>query len=194
MPDAIDLIYKGGGRFVTGTKTAWGIVERTFVADERVRAKITRRRSIRQNNLFHAACQRAFDNQQAGEKFGDWQELRDYLLVRVGWVEVERIDFPALPGSKRQQAGIMGPFVARLAEEKRRRHRTVVVSIDPKATPMQVVFKYPKSFAFEKCDSEEAGEIVNKAFHIICTEIVPGVTVEELMTMARGDTKRRAAA
>ena len=183
MPD-LNLIFKGDGKFITGSKADLALAGKAFAVDERVRGKITKRRSTRQNSYFHAIAQRAFDNQQAGPEFDGWEELRDYLLVKAGWIEVERLDFPDIGGNKRDQVHTMAPFVARFAEEKRRRHRTVVVSIDTKA--LQIVIKYPKSFAFEKCDSEEAGEIVDSAINTICTELIPGTDPEELRYMAKG--------
>lgn len=187
MPEVV-LIFDGNGRFHTGSKGDLHLCNERFEPGERVRAKITKKRSTRQNGFFHALIHQGFVNQQAGPEFEDEDQMKGWILLKAGWSTEERIGFPPdLPGSKKQRVQWMVPFVADLASRQRARHGSVAVAIDPNSE--EIVFRYPRSTNFEKCDAEEFGKIVDKAVDLICTVIVPGTSPEELRTMAKGNSR-----
>jgi len=178
------LIHDGGGRFHAASKIDHHNIMQRFPVGDRVRAKLTAPRSLKQNNWFHCIVQTAFNNQQGGPEFADWKALRSYLLIQAGWFDEWSAPWVVVGGRKAYKFNIMRPVIEALAAGMRRRADYTVVIADTKRE--LIVFRVARSFSFESCpDPEEATRIIDHAIGTICQEIIPGVSEEELRTMSK---------
>jgi hypothetical protein len=177
------LKYEGGGRFQTAHRLDFDLAEGEFEKGAMLRAKVMRPRSIRANNLFHALCEAAYENQRSGPSLTSWRALKDWLLVEAGHVT-----------EKRQKVGPMSKrdmMMARaLVMAMRGEHDYVGLAYDPKRG--EFVVRTPASTA--KLGQEQFGELLDKVLAIICTEIMPGMDPESILNEARGRTREPVAA
>jgi hypothetical protein len=164
------LTYEGNGAFRVATKLDFDLASQEFDQGDRVRAQITKPRSIRQNAYFHALVQAAFDNQRGGPQVETWEHLKSWLLIHAGWCEEYRF--------KR------GSLSKEVAEVLRRKFDFVDFTVVERTG--EIIMRFAKSISFKACPPEKMSEIMDKAVAIICTEIVPGMDPETIFNMARG--------
>ncbi len=167
MPLELRLEYCGEGKFRTATRLDWDLCQKELASRRQVFARISKPRSARQNAMFHAMIQDAFLNQRAGPQFPTWEHLKGWLLIQAGHCEVMRFDPEA-----------MTPAVAA-------RLRHTFTGVDFTADRSSIYMKIAKSVSFAKADADVMKDIVDRVIDIICTEIVPGTTPDEL-TQATG--------
>jgi len=182
------LIYRGGGTYQTATRFDLELAERTFEHGEEVAAKVTHKRSLRQNNTFHAMCEYAHDNQRAGRVLASWRALKAWLLIEAGHHDERRFKVGQLTIKEAKAAG------AALAYGLRARGDYVAVAYDPKT--WEFIERTAKSVKFTATLSDDMRELFDRVVHIICTEIIPGTDPEELVEMVKSSLKstRREAA
>lgn len=164
------LTYEGNGVFRAIGKLDHELCANELEQGERVRAKVTRQRSVRQNDFFHALIEAAFENQRGGPSLPSWRHLKSWLLIQADHCTVKRF-----------RADAMTPQVAAYL-------RTLFDTVDFTADDEWIYFKVAKTVAFQgptAPDSEEMGRIVDKVVAIICTEIVPGLKPEEILELAK---------
>jgi hypothetical protein len=177
----LSLSYLGEGRFQTRTNMDYELCMRTYVNGDAIRAKISKSRSVKQNNYFHALVAAAFENQRGGPKCETWRHLKAWLLIEAGHCDEVRLPMTnATPASVELIAGGMARALKRHCE-------TLVVTRDRRTN--DVVMRFAKSLSFAATDADAAGAVVTRVTEIICDRIVPGVDPMELIDMA----KRRAA-
>lgn len=161
------LEYVGGGQFRTRSKLDYELCCSELENGEHVRAKVTHQRSVRQNDYFHGLIEAAWENQRGGPQLPSWRHLKSWLLIQVGHCDVRQFS-----------ARAMTPDVAAYL---RQQFDTVDFTTDGKS----IFMKTAKSVSFKATSGDEMSEIVDKVVAIICTEIVPGVDPETIMSMAR---------
>ena len=95
---AIDLQLEhiGGGQFRCRSKLDFELASENFAKGERVRAKVTRLRSVKQNAFFHAIVETAFENQRAGPLLPTWRHLKSWLLIKIGHCDVKEFEPKAM--------------------------------------------------------------------------------------------------
>lgn len=176
---AIDLMLRhvGGGKFQTASHIDYHAAVELLEVNELLRAVLTRRRSVRQNNLLHAMIQAAFENQRGGPSFDTWEKLKAYLLIEAGHSEERRFSIGKIPHA--QAALVCGGFASVIRD----RHEYMAAGIDRQRN--EVVMRFAKSVAFRNATSDEMQPVVDRVLHKICTEIVPGTSPEALLTMAK---------
>ncbi|MEO0943230.1 MAG: hypothetical protein AAFY06_00110 [Pseudomonadota bacterium] len=151
------LEYAGEGNFVCRTRFDRELVDDKLKAGERVRAKVTRPRSARQNDFFHAIVEAAFDNQRAGPQFPTWRHLKSWLLIQVGHCEVKTFPVTAMTPS--------------VAAWLRRQHDNIDFAHDG-----DHIYAYTaKSISFAACGGEKMDEIVDAVIVRIINDICPGM-------------------
>ena len=165
----IGLRYEGNGYFKAVSRHGLEQAQAEFDQGEAVNAELRRPRSVSQNNLFHALCEVAFDNQRDGPEFPTWRHLKSWLIIRAGACTEYRFK----PES-------MTPEVARVL---RARDDTVEVVVDRKTH--EIVMRFADSISFDKMDADEATRVFDKCMDVICEKIVPGVTKEQLLEMGK---------
>jgi hypothetical protein len=175
------LIYRGGGTYQTATRLDLELAERTFQAGEECAAKITHKRSVHQNNLFHAMCHYAHDNQRAGIILPTWQALKQYLLIRADHFDERRVHVGKLTMATAEAAG------KALAIGLRARDGYVGVAYDPRTG--EFVERTAKSVRFTATMSDEMAVLFDKVLHVICEEIVPGADPEEFIETVKASCK-----
>lgn len=176
---ALRLTYMGGGRFQTRTRTDFDAAGATFEQGAPVIAKIGQRRSVRQNNLFHALIEAAWSSQRGGPRFDHWSGLKKWLLIRAGHCDETRIDLNG-----------MAPAVARtvaagVASALRQSEGGSTVTTSYDTARHQLVLRSARSVRFDKTTAETMNPVVDRIVDIICTEIVPGVAHAEILEQAR---------
>lgn len=139
-----------------------------FAAGEHVFAKLTRKRSVRQNNLFHALCQAAYDNQRAGPTLPSWEHLKGWLLIQAGHCTVTRFAPEEL--------------TPRVAAAFRKSFADVDFVRDGTGA---ILMKQARSVAFNETNADEMQAVMNRVVDLICTEIVPGASPEDLLQAAK---------
>ena len=174
------LRHEGGGRFQTATRLDLDLSSQ-LEHGETLRARITRKRSVQQNEFFHALIETAHENQRGGQIMPSWRHLKSHLLIAVGHCDEARI---ALHECSAATAAIVAKG---MTAELRRRFDTVETSYDRRRH--EIVMRFAKSVAFSEVSRERMAEIVDAVTAIICSDIVPGTTPEQLFDIA----KRRAA-
>lgn len=142
-------------------------------------AKLIKPRSLRQNNLLHGLIQAAYENQRGGPQVDSWEHLKAWLLIRAGHCDERRVSIDGL--SAPQAMTLAGAVSAAI---KAGGPGTLVF-----ATSREIVFRTARSVSFAKADSAVMQPVVDRVIDLICSEIVPGSTPEQLMDAA----KRRAA-
>lgn len=180
------LRYEGGGRFQTMTRLDLELAAGTFDQGEECAGKITHKRSLRQNNLFHACCEHAHDNQRAGPVLPSWRHLKQWLLIRVEHCTERRTKVGNLSIAEAKAAG------AALALCLRSRDDYVAVSYDPKT--FEFVERTAKSVRFTATMSDEMGELFDKVVTVICTEIIPGMDPEAFVEHVKASLGHKRAA
>lgn len=161
------LEHIGQGQFRTRSRLDYELCCTELDDGEHVRAKVTRRRSVQQNEFFHALIEAAWENQRGGPPQPTWRHLKGWLLIQVGHCNVKRFD-----------AGAMTPAVASYLRQS---FETVDFTTDGKAITMKVA----KSVSFRRCDAAEMAGVVDRVVELICSVIVPGTTPAEIMSAAK---------
>ena len=173
----IQLRYKGQGVFQTAASLDFRLANDELEAGEMVRARVSRLRSVRQNNLFHALIQAAFDNQRGGPDLPSWEHLKAWLLIQAEHVNEKRVFVGNLSLKEAKAAGTA------IAAALRGGSDYVAIAYDPNTH--EFVERSAKSVSFRKVTSDEMAAIMDKVVEIVCTEIVPGMDPESILNMAR---------
>lgn len=176
----IKLIYLGEGRFTTATASDLSTAVAGIKPNEALRAKLTRRRSVQQNEFFHALIKAAFDNQRAGPQLPTWEHLKAHLLIRVGWCDEVRL--PMLGIDEQDVSKFLGPMAAAL----RRRYHSVETSYDQRTH--ECVMRFARSVRFDPvtgASPDEMHQITHDVTAMICAEIVPGCTPDQIFKIAK---------
>lgn len=171
------LEYLGGGHYRTLGKLDFDLSEAQLEHGERVRVRVTKLRSLRQNAYFHALIDAAFENQRGGPKLESPAHLKSWLLIEAGHCDLVSFSIGKTPPL--MAALVCGGF----AKVVRQRFDYVGTHVDTKRN--EIVMKFAKSVSFAKCDAEAMAGVVDKVVSIICTEIVPGCDPEALLNMAK---------
>lgn len=167
MPIDLRLVHVGGGRFQAASKLDFELCCKELDNGERVRAKVTHQRSVQQNEFFHALVEAAFENQRGGPQLPSWRHLKHWLLIKAGHCDVTRFD----PGS-------MTPAVAAWL-------RKTFDTVDFTTDGHSIFMKVARSVSFKSATADEMRHVVDSVVSIICEEIVPGCTPEQIMDMAK---------
>jgi hypothetical protein len=170
------LRYEGDGIF-KAIRESVAACATHYRPGSRVRARMTQPRTLDQNALFHAAIQRAFDNQRAGPVFDNWEQLKGYLKVKAGWSDEKRVSAKEFSGRA------IGPFGKALAQALRWQSNYVSVSFDP--VREEIVLRFPRTTRHATI-SEMSG-LLNAVSELIAEEIVPGVEIKQLFELAASD-------
>lgn len=171
------LEYVGGGRFQSLTKLDFDLCTQDLAQGDRVKARITKPRSVRQNNLLHALIQAAHENQRGGPKFETWEHLKAWLLIEAGHCEEIRYSIGRI--DPKLAMLVAGGMVAAI----RQRFEFMAAGIDRGRN--EVVMRFAKSVSFRQCDSETMAGIMDRVVAHICTDIVPGMDPESILNMAK---------
>jgi hypothetical protein len=181
------LIYRGGGTYQTATRLDLELAERAFRKDEEVAARLTHKRSVRQNNTFHRLIQYAHENQRGGPILPSWEHLKQYLLIRAGHYSERRFTVGRLAMPQAESIG------KALAHFLRANDGYVAVAYDPRTG--EFVERRAASVRFRAVVSDDMAVLFDAVANIICQEIIPGADPDELVEMAKASCKsqRRAA-
>lgn len=171
------LEYAGGGQFRCGSKMDFDLCNAALVAGERVRAKVSKVRSVRQNDFFHALIQAAHENQRGGPDCPTWLHLKSWLLIEVGHCDEVRI---ATPGMTETAVRALVPGIVAALKQ---RVDNIGVFYDRRGAAL--IMRFAKSVSFRAVTSDDMKEIVDKVTAIICTTIVPGLDPETIFNMAK---------
>lgn len=169
MSVKIGVRYEGNGYFRAVSRYGHEEAEKKFKKGEALNAELRRPRSVGQNNLFHALCEAAFDNQRDGPDFATWRHLKSWLLIHAGECTEHRFK----PGSLTKE----------VAAALRQQFDTVDVVSDKKTG--EIVLRFANSISFDQMDGERFTKAFDKCVEIVCQQIVPGVTAEELIEMTK---------
>lgn len=165
------LEYVGGGTFRCRSKLDFELCGQKLRDGEKVRAKITNQRSVKQNEFFHSLIELAWENQRAGPQLPSWRHLKSWLLIQVGHCTVKEFD-----------PRVLGPSVASYLRQV---FDTVDFTSETVGDREIIRMKVAKTVNFKEVSSEEMSEIVDKVVAIICTDIVPGSSPDEILNMAK---------
>lgn len=181
------LTYRGGGTYQTASRFDLELADRTFQAGEECAARITHKRSVRQNNTFHLMIQFAHDNQRAGPVLPTWEHLKKWLLIRAGHYDERRFDVGEL---NEKQAVAVGKMLAQVL-----RSRDDYVGVAYDRNTGEIIERTAKSVRFKATLSDDMRELFEQVAIIICQEIIPGTGPADLIEMAKASCKgnRRAA-
>lgn len=174
------LRYDGNGKFSPASHVDYTAACDECQQGEEYVAKLVRPRSSRENRLFHGAIKSAYHNQRGGPRFDDrddsdgWERLRGWLLCEADWCDIHRFK----PGALAPEAITIMRQVVRA---------DTVWAVD--RTTGDILMKVPRSIKFATMKHPDFQPVKNKVFEILCNEIVPGSTPEQLMEIghARGD-------
>jgi hypothetical protein len=167
----IRLRYDGNGKFSPASHVDYTTAIEEFEQGEEFVAKLTRPRSSRENRLFHGSIKSAYDNQRGGPRFEDeadvdgWMRLRGWLLCQAGHCDVHRFT----PGALAPEA------VATL----RQVYGDAFWAVEEKTGA--ILMRVPKTVRFSTLKHPDFQPVKDKVFQILCNEIVPGTTPEQLM-------------
>lgn len=153
----LGLIYQGLGHFVAAAKHDTVTAEAQLETGDRVRARLTRPRSIEQHRWTFSLFQAAFDNQRGGPKVENWEQLRKWLLIQAGHCDVMAFE-----------PGALTPHVAQWLRGK--------FGIEFTHDRKWIYAKVAKSISFRAVDSDEMTRIANAVVDVICEVIVPGTS------------------
>lgn len=165
----VNLRYDGGGKFSAASHIDFRFLSDECDPGEQLLARLVRPRSNRENRLFHGVVKSAYDNQRGGPLFteeeGGWLKLRAWLLCEAGHCDLHEF----------AHGSITEPVIRTLKQVYDHgfwsaNRRTGVVRL-----------RIAKSISFRLLKSDDFQPIKNKIFEIICTDIVPGTTPEQLM-------------
>lgn len=163
------LRYQGGGTFQTATRLDFDLAEREYAAGDFVRSQQSRPRSVRQNNTFHAMIEVAWENQRGGPTLPTWRHLKSHVLIEIEHCDVHRFK----PGS-------LTPEVAAAL-----RKQFDMVDFAQDRVTGDILMRFARSISFKSVTSDEMSDIFDKAAAYICLRIVPGITPDALVRMAR---------
>jgi hypothetical protein len=166
----LQLKHLGEGRFQTASRLDFELSSKTFDQGEMVKAVVTKRRSVKQNNFFHALVEAAWDNQRGGPMLPTWRHLKSWLLINVGHCTVKEFSAKA-----------MTPDVAAF-------FRTNFDTVDFSTNGRTIFVKIAKSVSFTKAEAEIMRKVTDDVVALICSDIVPGITADDLLTMAKQES------
>lgn len=172
--------YEGNGRFSGVARVDREIADDMAEPGQVVLMRLAKKRSNRQNAYFHALIQAAFDNQTAGPLPPSPAHLKAWLLCDAGHCEEYRVPLASLkPEHVRNVAGT-------LASALKRNCDTMVTSYDTRAH--ELVLRVARSWSFRALGPELAAEILDKVIGVICTQVCPGMSPEDLRRHAKNLT------
>lgn len=172
----VKLEYLGNGQFRTANRTSFEAVSAALDPGDRVRARLTRPRSVQQNEFFHALCEMAHDNQSAGFRQPTWRHLKSWLLIEAGHCDVQIF-----------RLGTLGTGLTQFLSALRHVHDNVQFWTNEENGTL--IMKTAKSVSFRSADRETMHRIVDRVIEIICTDIVPGLTPDAIRDEAERRTK-----
>lgn len=157
------------GAFRPAGKLDYELANGEYEDGELVRAKTSHARSVRQNDYFHALVEAAYDNQRGGPQLPSWRHLKSWLLIQAGHCDVKKFEPRSLT-----------PAVAAYL---RQQFDTVDFTTDGDA----IYMKTARSVRFGRGgpSHDEMSAIVDRVVALICTDIVPGCSPDEMMSAAR---------
>lgn len=162
------LRYEGNGVFKCAHGVDFDEAERNVEIGRLLRAEFRRPRSDRQHRFFFKAVHEAWLNKpESDDRFETPERLRAWLLVKAGHsnmmeTDADMIDERFMLFLKRLLGGIDHIFFVPAHDNKVRAY-------------------WPKSIEYGAVDQDEFNEIAQRCFDIIVTEVVRGVTVEQLV-------------
>jgi hypothetical protein len=175
----LELAYQGDGAFRTARPFDYRLAQKQLGEGELIRVNVTRGRSSKQNRMFHALIQAALDNQVHGPMLETADHMKAYLLIRAGHCNETRI-----PLGKQSAKETM--FVARRMSAFLRQHYDFCETAYDDARS-ELVLRVAKPWRFSKTDHETANSVMERVVSEIVTNIVPGVTPDELLNMAKSE-------
>lgn len=175
----LELAYQGDGTFRTASPFDFKLAQKQLGEGEVIRVSVSRGRSSKQNRMFHALVQAAFDNQVGGPAVETVSHLRSWLLIRAGHCQEIRIPLGKTPPDQARR--FMSPLTAWL----RQQYDTIETAYD--TTRHEIVARVAKPWRFSKTDHTTATEVMEKVIAEICGTICPGTTPENLLSMAERD-------
>lgn len=168
----VRLRYEGNGKISPASHEDYRTLCEEIEPGETIVARLVRERSSRENRLFHGAIKSAWDNQRGGPMFteeeGGWMKLRAWLLCEAGHCDLQEFE----PGA------ITPPVIRALKAV----YPTCFWSADRRTGKIRM--RVAKTIKFATLKHPDFQPIKDKVFELLCTEIVPGVTPEQLMEMA----------
>lgn len=171
----IRLRYEGNAVFRPAFKPDFEHIMAELHQGDLVR--VSKSRSSKQNRLFHGLIQAAFDNQRAGPDFDKWEQLKGWCLVEAGHCFRDEISLEGLP--VKDVAKVVGSITASI-----RRHSEYLRSTYSKSRHA-LVLEYPKHWRFSRTEHHVACEVLDKVVSIICTDIMPGSSPEDILSMGK---------
>ena len=179
MPVDLILTYRGSGWFQARTSYDVELAEKKFKLGAWVRAKLTVPRSIQQHRLFFKWVEKVWENAPfKRNEFPTAEHLRGHLLLKAGHVHMVSIP-PETYGNGVEKVirGIVSLY--RTSE---------IDSVYFEERDGVVWALIPKSMNFGTMDHDEFQPLFDKCEAVVATEILPGVSLDELMS-SLGDTK-----
>ncbi len=171
----LPLEYLGSGTFRTVSKAATLKANANCEKGEVLRAQFTRFRSIDQNNFFHGLIDATWQSLNT-EEFTDPRHLKEWLLIEAGHVQEDRI---RLTMPKKH----IGPVVEAMTASLRRRQTIIKVLYNEKRH--ELVMRYAGEWKFEKLEHDRATELTQRCVEIICNDLLPGTTPDEIFAMGK---------
>lgn len=165
------------GVFRPGSSLDLRLAADKFSDGEQVRAKLSKRRSCRQNRYFHALVAAAYENQRGGPVLPSADHLRAWLLIQVGHCEEVRVPLGDMP--ERDVVRVVAPIAAAL----RQRFETVETTYSRSRS--EIVMRFAKSVQFDKAEAERMNVIVDRVTAMICTVICPGLDPQAIFDHAK---------
>jgi hypothetical protein len=161
------LKYIGNAHFVAASHADYQAAVAEFKLGEELVARLTRRRSLRQNNYLHVIIQNAHDSRpEPDPRQPTWEHLKAHILNAVDHCDVKRF----APGS-----------MTREVAETMRGAFYVEYFVDRKTC--EIIQKTPRRT--RSLTKEEMGALIDRVLNYICRKIVPGTNPEDLRRLAQ---------
>lgn len=173
----LELCYNGNGSFRTASPFDFKLAQSRLGEGELIRVSVSRGRSSKQNRLFHALIQAAFDNQVHGPMLETAEHMRAYLLIRAGHCNETRI-----PTAKQSARDVVST-ARHMSAFLRQHYEYCETSHDSDRN--ELVLRVARKWRFSATDHETANAVMEKVVAEICGNIVPGTTPEQLLNMAK---------
>lgn len=172
----LELAYQGDGTFRTASPFDFKLAQKQLGEGEIIRVSVSRGRSSKQNRMFHALVQAAFDNQCHGPMLETVDHMKAYLLIRAGHCNETRI-----PTAKQSAKDVVAT-ARHMSAFLRQHYDFVETSHDGERN--QLILRVAKKWRFSATDRETANVVMQKVIDEICSNICPGTTPESLLGMA----------
>jgi hypothetical protein len=177
------LEHIGDGRLEPVKPSERRAILDAYKVGDRILCELERARSRQQNKALHAVMAKALANvpEDQSDRWADEEHLRHWCFIRVGFKDT--ITYPFADSMTTRDVSLLTTALL----ETRKVYRDKGIYTEIRVVPEGLAWDIPKSWKFMRARHKKATQVFDAVIDLLITEVVPGITREQLLTAVRKD-------